>query len=136
MDTDQWAQVKALLTRIESALLSAERRAEKAEQRIETLEKFIRNELFPRINTPPPPPPSPPSSPPPSIVLAQIPGIGLDLSRVAIPEIKEGNASAVRRRVNEALKGRNITCFGGQCQGEWAVPAALPRQGYRQRTQG
>jgi hypothetical protein len=53
VDTDQWAQVKALLTRVESALLSAERRAEKADQRVETLEEFIRNELFPRINNPP-----------------------------------------------------------------------------------
>ncbi|KAF8846406.1 hypothetical protein BDZ45DRAFT_682538 [Acephala macrosclerotiorum] len=121
VDTDQWAQVKALLTRVESALLSAERRAERAEQRIETLEEFIRNELFPRVNTPPrtgpPPPPSPPSSPPPSVAPAQIPGVGLDLSRVAIPEIKEGNAGAVRRRVNEALKGRNITCLGVNAKG-------------------
>ncbi|MCJ1353051.1 MAG: hypothetical protein MMC33_003035 [Icmadophila ericetorum] len=54
VDTDQWAQVKAVLTRIESALLAAEHRAEKAEKRMETLEEFIRNELFPRINTPPP----------------------------------------------------------------------------------
>lgn len=96
VDTDQWAQVKALLTRVESALVVAEHRAEKAERRIETLEEFIRNELFPRINTPPPtgppPPPSPPSSPPPSIAPGQIPGVGLDLSRVTIPEIKDGNA--------------------------------------------
>lgn len=78
VDTDQWAQVKALLTRVESALLAAERRAEKAEKRIETLEEFVRNELFPRINTPPPragsPPLSPPSSLPPSVAPGQIPG--------------------------------------------------------------
>jgi hypothetical protein len=118
---DQWTQVIALLTRVESALLSAERRAEKAEQRIETLEEFIRNELFPRISTPlrtgPPPPPSPPSSPPPSIAPVQIPGIGLDLSRVTIPEIKDGNAGAVRRRVNEALRERDITCLGVNSKG-------------------
>ena len=91
LDTDQWSQVKALLTRVETALAAAEHRAEKAEKRIETLEEFIRNELFSRINTSPPtghlPPPSPPSSLPPSIALGQIPGIGLDLSRVTIPEI-------------------------------------------------
>ncbi|KAH6699931.1 hypothetical protein BKA61DRAFT_681924 [Leptodontidium sp. MPI-SDFR-AT-0119] len=79
VDTDQWAQVKAALTRVESVLLAAERRAEKAEQRIETLEEFIRNELSPRITTPPhagpPPPPSPPSSPPPSVAPGQIPGL-------------------------------------------------------------
>jgi hypothetical protein len=121
VDTDQWAQVKALLTRVESALLAAEHRAEKAEKRIETLEEFIRNGLFPRINTPPPraraPPPSPPSSPPPSVAPGQIPGIGLDLSRVTIPEIREGNAGAVRRRVNEALKERDITCLGVNSKG-------------------
>jgi hypothetical protein len=101
--------------------LAAERRAEKAEQRIETLEEFIRNELFPRITTSfptcPPPPSSPPSSPPPSIAPGQIPGIGLDLSRVEIPEIKEGNAGDVRRRVNEALKERGITCLGVNSKG-------------------
>ncbi|KAL5331200.1 hypothetical protein ACEPPN_000729 [Leptodophora sp. 'Broadleaf-Isolate-01'] len=111
------AQVKALLTRVESALVAAERRAEKAEQRIETLEEFIRNELVPRITTPPPagppPPPSPPSSPPPSVAPGQIPGVGLDLSRVVIPEI----TGAVRRRVNKALKERGITCLGVNSKG-------------------
>jgi len=123
LGADQWAQVKALLTRVETALAAAEHRAEKAEKCIKTLEEFIQNELFPQINTPPPPttspppPPSPPSSPPPSVAPAQIPGIGLDLSRVAIPEIKEGNAGTVRRRVNEALKERNITCLGVNSKG-------------------
>jgi hypothetical protein len=105
-------------SQVESALLSAERRAEKPEQRIETLEEFIRNELFPRANTPPrtdplhpPPPPSPPSSPPSSVAPGQIPGVGLDLSRVAILEIKEGNAGTVRRRV---LILGPIKSFGGE----------------------
>ncbi|KAH9203126.1 hypothetical protein DL95DRAFT_399661 [Leptodontidium sp. 2 PMI_412] len=121
VDTDQWAQVKTLLTRVESVLLAAEHRAERAEKRIESLEEFIRNELFPRINTPPPtgptPPPSPPSSPPLSIAPGQIPRVGLDLSRVTIPEIKGGNAGAVRRRVNKALKEKNITCLGVNSKG-------------------
>jgi hypothetical protein len=34
-----------------------------------------------------------------------------------IPEIKEGNAGAVRRRVNEALKARDITCLGVNSKG-------------------
>jgi hypothetical protein len=122
--TDQWSQVKDLLTRVETALIAAELRAQSAEKRIETLEEFIRNELFPRINTPPPhpspppfpPPPSPPSpplSPPPS----RIPGIGLDLSRCTIPEIAGGNAGTVRKRVNEALKEKDITCLGVNSKG-------------------
>jgi hypothetical protein len=40
-----------------------------------------------------------------------LPGIGLDLSRVQDEEIKEGNAGVVRRRANEALKERGITCL-------------------------
>lgn len=36
---------------------------------------------------------------------------------MTIPEIKERNAGAVRRRVNEALKGRNITCLGVNAKG-------------------
>lgn len=118
---DEWMQVRDLLTRVETALASAEQRAEKAEKRIEALEELIRNKLFPRISTTPtanaPSPPSPPSSPPPSIAPGQIPGIGLDLSRVAIPEIKEGNAGTVRRRVNEALKEKGITCLGVNSKG-------------------
>ncbi|KAH9203832.1 hypothetical protein DL95DRAFT_472038 [Leptodontidium sp. 2 PMI_412] len=85
------------------------------------LRERLRNELFPRIGTTPtanaPSPPWPPSSPQPSIAPGQIPGIGLDLSRVAIPEIKEGNAGTVRRRVNEALKGKGITCLGVNSKG-------------------
>lgn len=119
--SDEWMQVRDLLTRVETALASAEQRAEKAEKRIEALEEFIRNELFPRIGTTPtanaPSLPSPPSSPPPSVAPGQIPGIGLDLSRVAIPEIKEGNAGTVRRRVNEALKGKGIICLGVNSKG-------------------
>ena len=106
---------------METALEAAERRAEKAEKRIETLEDFIRNELFPRINTPQPAvshtPPSPPSSPPPAVIPARIPGIGLDLSRTSISEIKEGNAGIVRRRVDEALKEKGIKCLGVNAKG-------------------
>ena len=100
--------------------MAAEHRAEKAEKRIETLKEFIRNELFPRINKssladpllPLSPLSSPlPSVPPPSVVPGQIPRIGLDLSRVAIPEIRQGNAGTVRKRVNEALKEKGITCI-------------------------
>lgn len=120
-DADQWTQVKALLARVETALVAAEHRAEKAEKRIETLEEFIRNELFPRINTSSPTnrssPPSPPPSPPLPVAPAHLPGIGLDLSRVTIPEIKEGNAGTVRRRVNEALKEKDITCLGVNSKG-------------------
>ena len=83
--SDEWVQVRDLLARVETALASAEQRAEKAEKRIEALE-FIRNELFHRIGTTStvnsPSPPSSPSSPPPSIAPRQIPGVGLDLSRV------------------------------------------------------
>jgi hypothetical protein len=136
----EWLQVKDLLTRVETALASAEQRADKAEKRIEALEEFIRNELFPRIgatslaNTPPPP--SPPSSPPPSIAPGQIPGVGLDLSRVAIPEIKEGNAGTVHRRVNEALKGEGYKLFRSQFERERSLSASLPRRRYRRGTEG
>ena len=41
LGTDQWAQVKALLTRVETALAAAEHWAEKAEKCIKTLEEFI-----------------------------------------------------------------------------------------------
>jgi hypothetical protein len=47
----------------------------------------------------------------------QIPGIGLDLSRAAIPKIEGGNAGAVRRRVNEALREMDITCLGVNSKG-------------------
>ena len=120
-DTDQWIQVKDLLTRVETALEAAERRAEKAEKRIEALEDLIRNELFPRINTPQSTvaqaPPSPPSSPPPTAIPARIPGMGLDLSRTSISEIKEGNAGTVRRRVDEVLKEKGIKCLGVNAKG-------------------
>ncbi|KAH7378853.1 hypothetical protein BKA64DRAFT_686811 [Cadophora sp. MPI-SDFR-AT-0126] len=43
--SDEWMQVRDLLTRVETALTSAEQRAEKAEKRIEALEELIRNEL-------------------------------------------------------------------------------------------
>lgn len=36
----------------------------------------------------------------------------MDLSRTQDEEIKEGNASTVRRRANEALKEKDITCLG------------------------
>lgn len=79
--SEEWAQVKDLLARVETALASAEQRADKAEKRIEALEEFIRNELFPRIGAAPPAnppsPPSPPATPPPSIAPGQIPGVGL-----------------------------------------------------------
>jgi hypothetical protein len=41
---------------------------------------------------------------------------------VTIPEIKEGNAGAVRRRVNEALKERNITGLGVNFKGNGRYP--------------
>ncbi|KAG4442881.1 hypothetical protein IFR05_001677 [Cadophora sp. M221] len=89
--------------------------------KIEALEELIRNELLPRIGTTPTAnalsSPLPSSSPPPSIAPGQIPDIGLDLSRVAIPEIKEGNAGTARRRVNEALKGKGINCLGVNSKG-------------------
>ncbi|KAF2186381.1 hypothetical protein K469DRAFT_687351 [Zopfia rhizophila CBS 207.26] len=111
----QWAQVEAFFTRVKTALVAAEQRVEKAEKRIESLEEFIRNELFPRISTSPstglPPSPPPPSSLPLSVALNHIPKIGLDLSRVAVLGIREGNAGAVHRRVNEALYERDIMCL-------------------------
>jgi hypothetical protein len=120
LNTDQWAQVKAPLTHVETALATAEHR-QRAEKRIKALEEFIRKELFPQFSTSPssnpPPPPSPPSSPPPSIAPGQIPGVGLDLSRVTIPEIKGGNAGMVRKCVNEALKEKGITCLGVNSKG-------------------
>lgn len=41
----------------------------------------------------------------------------MDLSWVQDSEIKEGNAGAVRRRANEALKERGITCLGVNSKG-------------------
>jgi hypothetical protein len=52
LNTYQWERVEALLTRIETALAAAERRAERAGKHVETLEEFIRNELFLRVNAP------------------------------------------------------------------------------------
>jgi hypothetical protein len=94
---------------------------EKAEQRIDNLGRVYTKRAFSShqyISTGvSPPPPSPPSSPPPSITPGQIPGIRLDPSRVTIPEIKEGNAGAVRRRVNVPLRERYITCLGVNSKG-------------------
>ena len=115
------------LLRIEAFLKRVEERAERAEKRVESLEEFVRNELFPRVANPIPAPvehanagpthqhlpPSPPSPPAPG----PLPGIGLDLSRVRDSEIKEGNAGTVRRRANEALKERDITCLGVNSKG-------------------
>jgi hypothetical protein len=100
-----------------------EERAERAEKRVESLEKFIRNELFPRVAGPVSAPapasrPASPPSPPPSLVRGPLPGIGLDLSRVQDREIKEGNAGVVRQRANEALKERGITCLGVNSKGK------------------
>ncbi|KIM98212.1 hypothetical protein OIDMADRAFT_146890 [Oidiodendron maius Zn] len=107
---------KATIPRPASAISSSEQQAEKAEKRIEALEEFIRNELFPRIGTTSTASasslPLPPLSPPPSIAPRQILGVGLDLSRVAILEIREGNAGTVYKQVNEALKEKGITCLG------------------------
>jgi hypothetical protein len=94
-------------------------RAERAEKRIESLEEFIRNELFLRVAGPVSAPapasrPASPPSPPPSSVRGPLPGIGLDLSRVQDREIKEGNAGVVRRRANEALKGEGYNLFRSQ----------------------
>lgn len=83
-------------------------------KRVESLEEFIRNELFPRVAGPAPVPaarPASPPSPPPSPVRGPLPGIGLDLSHVQDREIKEGNAGVVRRRANEALREKGITCL-------------------------
>ena len=116
-----------LLLRIEALLKRVEEWAERAEKRVESLEEFIRNELFPRVANPTPAPvehtnaspthqhlpPSPPSSPAPG----PLPGIGLDLSRVQDGEIKEGNAGTVRRRTNEALKERGIACLRVNAKG-------------------
>jgi hypothetical protein len=115
-NTDQLLRIEALLKRVEE-------RAEWAEKRVESLEKFIRNELFPRIAGPvsAPAPASrsaSPPSPPPSLVRGPLPGIGLDLSRVQDREIKEGNAGVVRQRANEALKERGITCLGVNSKGK------------------
>src|SRR5271163_4879752 len=117
-NTDNWARVEALLVRVEAALATAEHRAEQAEKRVEKLEEFIRNDLFPRIGSPPPPstPASPPPSPPPAPP-SRIPGVGIDLSRVNIPEIKQGNAGTVRKCVNGALKEKGITCLGVNSKG-------------------
>jgi hypothetical protein len=48
---------------------------------------------------------------------------------VTIPEIKEGNAGAVRRRVNEALKERGITYLGVNSKGNGRYSASLLGQG-------
>jgi hypothetical protein len=112
-NTDQLLRIEALLKRVEE-------RAERAEKRVESLEEFIRNELFPRVAGPVPTPvsrPASPPSPPPSPIRGPLPGIGLDLSRVQDREIKEGNAGVVRRRANEALKEKGITCLGVNSKG-------------------
>lgn len=36
---------------------------------------------------------------------------------MTIPEIREGNVGAVRRRANEALEERDITCLGAILRG-------------------
>jgi len=103
------------LLRIEALLKRVEEWAEQAEKRVESLEEFIRNELFPHIAIPtpapeptvPPPPPSPTS-----LGRRALLDIGLDLSRVQDKEIREENAGVVRRRANEALQERGITCLG------------------------
>lgn len=73
------------------------------------------NELFLRVARPIPSPspapasafkPASPPSPPPSLVRGPLLSIGLDLSRVQDREAGKGNAGAVRRRANEALKER------------------------------
>ena len=123
---DPWARIEALLRR-------AEDRAERAEKRVESLEEFIRNELFPRVaSLALPPTPAPvlsepastkeapghlPPSPPPSPAPGPIPGIGLDLSRVQDSAIKDGNAGTVRRRANEALKELGVACLGVNSKG-------------------
>src|SRR5205814_5103745 len=123
---DPWARVEALLRR-------AEERADRAEKRVESLEEFIRNELFPRVaSLALPPTPAPvlsepastteapgrlPPSPPPSPAPGPVPGIGLDLSRVQDSAIKDGNAGTVRRRANEALKELGVACLGVNSKG-------------------
>src|SRR5437868_2675797 len=84
------------LLRIEALLKRVEEQAERAKKRVELLEEFIRNEVFPRVGNPIPAlvelvsvthphlPPSPPSSP----AQGPLPGIGLDLSQVQDEEIK------------------------------------------------
>ena len=98
---------------------------ERAEKRLEALEEFIRNKLFPRLgNTVPAPtelasaihqhlPPSPPSSPAPG----PLPGIGLDISRTQDDRVREGNAGTVRRRANEAVEEKGVTCLGVNSRG-------------------
>jgi hypothetical protein len=105
-NTDQLLRIEALLKRVEEW-------AERAEKRVESLEEFIRNELFPCVAGPAPAPILEPTvAPLPSPVSVgqrALLGIGLDLSRVQDKEIKEGNAGVVRRRVNQALRERGIT---------------------------
>ena len=83
---------------------------------MESLEGFIRNELFPQVAGPVPAPVSRPASsppsPPPFPIHGPLPGIGLDLSRVQDRETKEGNAGVMHRRANEALEEKGITCLG------------------------
>jgi hypothetical protein len=113
------------LLRIEALLRRVEERAERAEKCVESLEEFIRNELFPHVAGSIPSPLEPagvahqhlPLSPLSSPAPGPLPGIGLDLSRVQDSEIKEGNAGIVRRRANEALKERGITCLGVNSKG-------------------
>jgi hypothetical protein len=103
------------LLRIEALLKRVEEWAERAEKRMESLDEFIRNELFLRVASPtpapeptvPPPPPSPTS-----LGRRALLDIGLHLSHVQNKEIKEENAGVVRRGANEALKERRITCLG------------------------
>ena len=101
-------------------VLLIEERAERAEKRVEALEEFIRNELFSRVGNPVPAPPGPASAThqhlPPSLPSSPAPGpllgVGLDLSRTQDDEIREGNAGTIRRRANEAVKEKGITCLG------------------------
>jgi hypothetical protein len=121
--------LEALFARIESALVASEQRAAKAEKRLEDLEEFIRNQLFPRLNdasVPSCPPgvpsvklskPSPPQAVQPPPPPYRVPGINLDLSRVSNPELRNGDAGAVRKRACEALKERGVTCLGVNSKG-------------------
>jgi hypothetical protein len=77
-NADQLLRIEALLKRVEEW-------AERAEKRVESLEEFICNELFPRVASPTPAPaPTAVSPPSPSASLGRraLLGIGLDLSHV------------------------------------------------------